>query len=85
MNFDYLNRVGTAHNNFKTHEMRLNEENQKLKQEIERLNKCIDEALEIIIKDWNNKCNIPIHLVVDTDDIRIKLYYQLFLKGVEKQ
>ena len=26
MNIDYLNRVGTAHNNFKTHEMRLNEE-----------------------------------------------------------
>ena len=37
MNIDYLNRVGTAHNNFKTHEMRLNEENQNLKKEIERL------------------------------------------------
>ena len=54
--------------------------------EIERLNKCIDEALEIIIKDWNDKCTIPIHSVVDTgDDIRIKLYYQLFFKGVDKK
>jgi len=54
--------------------------------EIERLNKCIDEALEIIIKDWNDKCTIPIHSVVDTgDDIRIKLYYQLFFKGVDKE
>lgn len=54
--------------------------------EIERLNKCIDEALEIIIKDWNDKCTIPIHSVCDTGgDIRIKLYYQLFLKGVDKE
>lgn len=54
--------------------------------EIERLKKCIDGALEIIIKDWNNKCTIPIHSVADTgDDIRIKLYYQLFLKGVDKE
>lgn len=54
--------------------------------EIERLNKCIDEALEIIIKDWNDKCTIPIHAVVDTgDDIRIKLYYQLFFKGCDKE
>lgn len=54
--------------------------------EIERLNKCIDEALEIIIKDWNDKCTIPIHSVVDTGgDIRIKLYYQLFFKGVDKE
>ena len=54
--------------------------------EIERLNKCIDEALEIIIKDWNDKCTIPIHSVVDTgEDIRIKLYYQLFFKGIDKQ
>ena len=57
-----------------------------LLEEIERLNKCIDEALEIIIKDWNDKCTIPIHSVVDTGgDIRIKLYYQLFLKGVDKE
>lgn len=54
--------------------------------EIERLKKCIDEALEIIIKDWNDKCTIPIHSVCDTGgDIRIKLYYQLFLKGVDKE
>ena len=54
--------------------------------EIERLNKCIDEALEIIIKDWNDKCTIPIHSVCDTGgDIRIKLYYQLFLKGIDKE
>lgn len=54
--------------------------------EIERLNKCIDEALEIIIKDWNDKCTIPIHAVVDTgDDIRVKLYYHLFFKGVDKK
>lgn len=55
-------------------------------QEIERLNKCIDKALEIIIKDWNAKCTIPIHAVVDTGgDIRIKLYYQLFFKGIDKE
>ena len=54
--------------------------------EIERLNKCIDEALEIIIKDWNDKCTIPIHSVCDTGgDIRIKLYYQLSLKGIDKE
>ena len=54
--------------------------------EIERLKKCIDEALEIIIKDWNDKCTIPIHSVCDTGgDIRIKLYYQLFLKGLDKE
>lgn len=71
----------------------LEKENKQMKQdittmnkEIERLNKCIDEALEIIIKDWNDKCTIPIHSVVDTgDDIRIKLYYQLFFKGVDKE
>lgn len=61
-------------------------EKDDLKQEIERLNKCIDEALEIIIKDWNDKCTIPIHAVVDTGgDIRIKLYYQLFFKGIDKE
>lgn len=66
--------------------MKLIIENHDLKEEVERLNKCIDEALEIIIKDWNDKCTIPIHAVVDTgDDIRIKLYYQLFLKGVDKE
>ena len=64
----------------------MSEENDRLRKEIERLNKCIDEALEIIIKDWNDKCTIPIHSVVDTgDDIRIKLYYQLFFKGVDKE
>ena len=71
----------------------LEKENKQMKQaittmnkEIERLNKCIDEALEIIIKDWNDKCTIPIHSVCDTGgDIRIKLYYQLFLKGVDKE
>lgn len=57
-----------------------------MQKENERLNKCIDEALEIIIKDWNDKCTIPIHSVVDTgEDIRIKLYYQLFFKGVDKE
>lgn len=71
----------------------LEKENKQMKQdittmnkEIKRLNKCIDEALEIIIKDWNDKCTIPIHSVVDTgNDIRIKLYYHLFLKGVDKE
>ena len=64
----------------------MSEENDRLRKEIERLNKCIDEALEIIIKDWNDKCTIPIHSVVDTgDDISIKLYYQLFFKGVDKE
>lgn len=54
--------------------------------EIERLKKCIDEALEIIIKDWNDKCTIPIHSVCDTGgDIRVKLYYHLFFKGVDKK
>lgn len=53
--------------------------------EIERLNKCIDRAFEIIIKDWYDKNTIPIHAVVDTgEDIRIKLYYELFFKGVDK-
>lgn len=46
MNIDYLNRVGTAHNNFKTHEMRLNEENQNLKKEIERLNNILDTLMQ---------------------------------------
>ena len=45
MNIDYLNIVGTAHKNFKTHEMRLNEENQNLKREIERLNNIKKKAI----------------------------------------
>ena len=48
MNIDYLNRVGTAHKNFKTYEMRLNEENQNLKLEIERLNNIINETRRIL-------------------------------------
>lgn len=68
------------------HDEELKEEIERLKKENKRLNKCIDTALEIIIKDWNDKCTIPIHAVVDTgEDIRVKLYYQLFLKGVDKE
>ena len=53
MNIDYLNRVGTAHKNFKTHEMRLNEENQNLKLEIERLNNIINELEEWLYGNTN--------------------------------
>lgn len=61
-------------------------ENEHLRKEIERLNKCLDRALEIIIKDWNDKCTIPIWSVVDTgEDIRVKLYYELFFKGSDKE
>ena len=70
MNIDYLNRVGTAHENFKTHEMRLNEENQNLKKEIERLNNIINEqdkdlelerkSRQLLTDDLANVCEMSL-------------------------
>jgi len=56
----------------------------KLEDEIERLNNCIDRTIKIIQEDWNEKCTIPIWSIATSNDIRVKLYNELFFKGKDK-
>ena len=56
-----------------------------LKKDVERLNKTIDRTMKIILDDWNELNTIPIWSVGISKDIRVKLYNELFFRGLDKE